>query len=183
MPGSFFDSNVLLYVASGDSAKADRAERLIGAGGIISVQVLNEIANVARRKMGMSWTQTAYDRGSRNGAGGRRALRIVGLRRDDRRLGAARRLRHSLVRGYAGRCRARRSASRRQPVSRSVRLRCRASTLTLAPRQSLGPTRLKSKPGLPPCPWTLFPQLRQRHGPNVRHRLRPHRRKECGKKP
>ena len=29
-----------------------------GAGGIISVQVLNEIANVARRKMGMSWTQT-----------------------------------------------------------------------------------------------------------------------------
>ena len=58
MPGSFFDSNVLLYVASGDSAKADRAERLIGAGGIISVQVLEEIANVARRKMGMSWTQT-----------------------------------------------------------------------------------------------------------------------------
>jgi predicted nucleic acid-binding protein len=58
MPGSFFDSNVLLCVASGDSAKADRAERLIGAGGIISVQVLNEIANVARRKMGMSWTET-----------------------------------------------------------------------------------------------------------------------------
>ena len=58
MPGSFFDTNVLLYVASGDPAKADRAERLIGAGGIISVQVLNEIANVARRKMGMSWTQT-----------------------------------------------------------------------------------------------------------------------------
>ena len=58
MPGSFFDTNVLLYVASGDSVKADRAERLISAGGIISVQVLNEIANVARRKMGMSWTQT-----------------------------------------------------------------------------------------------------------------------------
>jgi predicted nucleic acid-binding protein len=44
------------YVASAGSTKADRAERLIGAGGIISVQVLNEIANVARRKMGMSWT-------------------------------------------------------------------------------------------------------------------------------
>jgi predicted nucleic acid-binding protein len=58
MPGSFFDTNVLLYVASGDPAKADRAERLIGAGGVISVQVLNEIANVARRKMGMSWTET-----------------------------------------------------------------------------------------------------------------------------
>ena len=58
MPGSFFDTNVLLYVASGDSVKADRAERLISAGGIISVQVLNEIANVARRKTGMSWAET-----------------------------------------------------------------------------------------------------------------------------
>ena len=58
MPGSFFDTDALLYVASDDPAKADRAERLIGAGGIISVQVLNEIANVARRKMGMSWTET-----------------------------------------------------------------------------------------------------------------------------
>jgi predicted nucleic acid-binding protein len=58
MPGSFFDTNVLLYVASGDPAKADRAEELISAGGIISVQVLNEITNVARRKMGLSWTET-----------------------------------------------------------------------------------------------------------------------------
>jgi predicted nucleic acid-binding protein len=58
MPGSFFDTNVLLYIASGDPAKADRAEELIGAGGTISVQVLNEIANVARRKMGLSWTET-----------------------------------------------------------------------------------------------------------------------------
>jgi predicted nucleic acid-binding protein len=58
MPGSFFDTNVLLYVASGDPAKADRAEKLIGAGGTISVQVLNEITNVARRKMRMSWTET-----------------------------------------------------------------------------------------------------------------------------
>ena len=58
MPGIFFDTNVLLYVASGDPAKADRAEELIGAGGMISVQVLNEIANVARRKMGLSWTET-----------------------------------------------------------------------------------------------------------------------------
>jgi len=58
MPGSFFDTHVLLYVASGDPAKADRAEELIGAGGTISAQVLNEITNVARRKMGMSWTET-----------------------------------------------------------------------------------------------------------------------------
>jgi predicted nucleic acid-binding protein len=58
MAGNFFDSNVLLYVASGDPAKADRVERLLGEGGIISVEVLNEITNVARRKMGMSWTET-----------------------------------------------------------------------------------------------------------------------------
>ena len=58
MPGNFLDTNVLMYVASGEAAKADRAERLIGDGGTISVQVLNEIANVARRKMGMSWPET-----------------------------------------------------------------------------------------------------------------------------
>ena len=58
MPGNFFDSNILLYMASGDPAKADRAEQIIASGGTISVQVLNEIANVARRKMQMSWQDT-----------------------------------------------------------------------------------------------------------------------------
>jgi predicted nucleic acid-binding protein len=58
MPASFFDTNVLLYLASGDPAKADRAERLVADGGTISVQVLNEIANVARREMRMSWKES-----------------------------------------------------------------------------------------------------------------------------
>ncbi len=58
MPASFFDSNVILYMASGDPAKADRAEAAVAAGGAISVQVLNELTNVARRKMQMSWTET-----------------------------------------------------------------------------------------------------------------------------
>jgi predicted nucleic acid-binding protein len=58
MPGSFFDTNVLLYIASGDAAKAERAEQLLAAGGTVSVQVLNEIANVARRKMRYSWERT-----------------------------------------------------------------------------------------------------------------------------
>ena len=58
MLGSFFDTNVLIYVASGNPAKADRVERLIGGGGTISVQVLNEMSNVAHLKMGMSWTET-----------------------------------------------------------------------------------------------------------------------------
>ena len=58
MPGSFFDTNVLVYIASGDTAKADRAEAALAAGGAISVQVLNELTNVARRKMQMSWADT-----------------------------------------------------------------------------------------------------------------------------
>jgi predicted nucleic acid-binding protein len=58
MPANFFDTNVLVCLASGDPVKADRAERVIGAGGAVSVQVLNELANVARRKMQMSWTET-----------------------------------------------------------------------------------------------------------------------------
>lgn len=58
MPGSFLDTNVLLYIASGDAVKADRAEAVIGEGGAISVQVLNEFANVARRKMQLSWQDT-----------------------------------------------------------------------------------------------------------------------------
>lgn len=49
----FFDTNVLLYLLSGDAAKADRAEEALAAGGIISVQVLNEFAAVAARKLKM----------------------------------------------------------------------------------------------------------------------------------
>ena len=48
---SFFDTSVLLYLLSKDSAKADRVEQLLEAGGTISVQVLNEFAAVALRKM------------------------------------------------------------------------------------------------------------------------------------
>lgn len=58
MPGSFFDSNVLVYIASADTRKADRAEAAVAAGGTISVQVLNEITNVARGNMQMSWADT-----------------------------------------------------------------------------------------------------------------------------
>ena len=58
MPGSFFDSNILLYLATSEAAKADRVDVLLIDGGTISVQVLNEIADVARRKMRMSWPDT-----------------------------------------------------------------------------------------------------------------------------
>lgn len=53
----FLDTNVLLYLLSADEVKADRAEALLEAGCIISVQVLNEFANVARRKLRMPWDQ------------------------------------------------------------------------------------------------------------------------------
>jgi predicted nucleic acid-binding protein len=49
----FFDTSVLLYLLSGDPAKADRMERLLSGRGVISVQVLNEFAAVALRKLKM----------------------------------------------------------------------------------------------------------------------------------
>jgi predicted nucleic acid-binding protein len=58
MPGKFVDTNILVYIASGNAAKADRAEAIVRDGGVISVQVLNELANVARRKMRMTWGET-----------------------------------------------------------------------------------------------------------------------------
>ena len=51
---SFFDTNVLLYLLSRDTAKADRAEVLLASGGVVSVQVLNEFASVALRKLAMT---------------------------------------------------------------------------------------------------------------------------------
>lgn len=53
----FFDTNVLLYLLSGDAAKADRAEELLAGAGTVSVQVLNEFASVASRKLHMSWVE------------------------------------------------------------------------------------------------------------------------------
>lgn len=50
----FIDTNVLLYLLSGDEAKADRAEETLAGGGVLSVQVLNEFASVASRKLKMS---------------------------------------------------------------------------------------------------------------------------------
>jgi len=50
---SFFDTSVLLYLLSQDSNKADRVEQLLAKRGTISVQVLNEFAAVAMRKLKM----------------------------------------------------------------------------------------------------------------------------------
>lgn len=51
----FLDSSIILYAVSGDPAKADRAEAILLSGGIISVQVLNEVTDVAIRKYSLAW--------------------------------------------------------------------------------------------------------------------------------
>ena len=55
MAKPFIDSNVVLYLFSSDTLKADRAESLLQSGGLISVQVLNEVASVCLRKLKMTW--------------------------------------------------------------------------------------------------------------------------------
>lgn len=55
---SFFDSNILLYFASGEAAKAARAEEILREGGWISVQVLNETARILAAKWRFSWDET-----------------------------------------------------------------------------------------------------------------------------
>jgi predicted nucleic acid-binding protein len=55
----FLDTNVLVYgIAQGDTRRL-QAAALLRQGGVISVQVLNEFANVARRKLRRSWPEIA----------------------------------------------------------------------------------------------------------------------------
>jgi predicted nucleic acid-binding protein len=53
----FVDSNVVMYLLSSDTARADRAEQVLEAGGYISIQVLNEVASVCLRKLKMPWQE------------------------------------------------------------------------------------------------------------------------------
>ena len=57
MSKPFIDSNVILYLLSHDAAKADKAESILQAGGVISVQVLNEVVSVCQRKLKMHWDE------------------------------------------------------------------------------------------------------------------------------
>ncbi len=57
----FLDTNILLYALVPESTfKADRrigtAEKLLADGGVVSVQVLSEFSDAARRKLGKSWS-------------------------------------------------------------------------------------------------------------------------------
>ena len=51
---AFLDTNVLIY-AQGGGRKSEVARQAILAGGVISVQVLNEFAAVLRRKFRFEW--------------------------------------------------------------------------------------------------------------------------------
>jgi len=61
MSGSrvFFDTNVLIYAVTDQGQKTEIAKALVFQGGVISVQVLNEFAAVANRKLGRSWAEIA----------------------------------------------------------------------------------------------------------------------------
>jgi predicted nucleic acid-binding protein len=52
---AFFDTNVLIYSLGAKDPRGRRAEQLLSEGGVVSVQVLNEFSDVARRKIRMSW--------------------------------------------------------------------------------------------------------------------------------
>lgn len=57
--GVFLDSNVLVYAALQPDRRTAVAKDLLAQGGTISVQVLNEFANVARRKLRRPWPEIA----------------------------------------------------------------------------------------------------------------------------
>ena len=55
-PGEFLDTNVLVYAFTANP-RAATAQALLERGCVIGVQGLNEFANVARRKLGMTWQE------------------------------------------------------------------------------------------------------------------------------
>ena len=59
MPGdrAFFDTNILIYAFSAGDGRQKTALDLLLAGGTVSVQTLNEFANVVRGKMKVPWRE------------------------------------------------------------------------------------------------------------------------------
>lgn len=53
----FLDTNILIYLLSQDLHKAEQVEALLRQEVTISVQVLNELTSVARRKLKMPWAE------------------------------------------------------------------------------------------------------------------------------
>ena len=57
MGDDFLDTNVLIYLLEGNDARAGRSGELVESGGVVSVQVLNEIVATGRRKRPERWTE------------------------------------------------------------------------------------------------------------------------------
>jgi len=53
----FIDTYVIVYAFEEGTRKQQAARNLLVTGGVTSVQVLNEFASVARRKLGFGWTE------------------------------------------------------------------------------------------------------------------------------
>lgn len=51
----FFDTNILVYATVKGDKRSAIAIDLLAAGGVVSVQVLNEFVSVARRKLKWAW--------------------------------------------------------------------------------------------------------------------------------
>ena len=150
---AFIDTNVLIY-AQGAGAKSETARQVILAGGVISVQVLNEFAAVLRRKLRLEWDVIAgaladvraalgpvrpIDIGIHLNAVALARPRLQILRRPDRSVGARGRLRHPADGGPSDG-----TAHRRTDHRQSVRLNVLSITTS-----SSSPGRQISSLGLP----------------------------------
>ncbi len=51
----FLDTNILVYASLSDDPRRFAAEQVLVGGGVVSAQVLNEFANVARSKLKWPW--------------------------------------------------------------------------------------------------------------------------------
>ena len=56
MSKQFFDTNIIVYLTE-EEEKARKCEALVEAGGVVSVQVLNESVNVLRKKNRMTYAE------------------------------------------------------------------------------------------------------------------------------
>ena len=62
--GAFLDTNLLVHAALQPGARSDRARELLAEGGVISAQVLNGFADVARRELRKPWPEVAQALGA-----------------------------------------------------------------------------------------------------------------------
>lgn len=54
---AFFDTTILIYAISRNDSRNLMSRELLDKGGMLSVQVLNEFASVARKKLQISWPE------------------------------------------------------------------------------------------------------------------------------